>query len=93
LNRYPDANKHIEYVSLILSKDSIVEFPILKNEEVEFYVVCGLHIYFKYSVAAQRYNTVPINHLKYIKNLEDVVPACVVSVLHTYGIANFYSLV
>lgn len=68
MNRYPIVNEDIEYVSVILTEDSIVEFPILKDEDVELYVLCGLQLYFKFSAVAQQYNTVPINHLEYIKN-------------------------
>jgi len=63
LNRY--ANKDINYLSIVLDEDSIVEFPILNDDDVELYVICGLHTYYKYSVVAeQKYHTVPINHLK-----------------------------
>lgn len=75
MNRYPVANKDINYVSVVLNEDSIVEFPILNYEDVELYVICGLQIYYKYSVVAQKYYTVPINHLKYIRNLRRLLTA------------------
>lgn len=73
MNRYPVADKDIKYVSIILNEDSIVDFPILNDKDVELYVICGLQIYNKYSVVAQKYYTVPINHLKYIINLRGLL--------------------
>jgi len=86
LNRYPVANKDIKYVSIVLNEDSIVEFPVLNDEDVELYVICGLQIYYKYCVVTQKYYTVPINHLKYIKNLRGLLTSVVTTGCARYAL-------
>lgn len=69
MNRYPDCDEAVNYVTLHINDDYMVQFPILTDETIELYVISALHIYFKNSNATPRNDTVPINHLKYITNL------------------------